>query len=509
MKKEYTFTPADTMLAIGLLLLGLLFWEFSVINVPHSAIGTFIFIIYAVSLVSIYFIKKRIKQNIKSIIVLCIIILGALPFLLYDPTYIFIVLLGFEFLACLLWVMLVCKNQVDFKLSGFVFVDSINQTITTPLCNYDGIFRSLLSRRRDRKGGKTLLFAFAGIVIAFPLLLIVINLLSSADDGFARIAEKIFEFISIKQILIYILELLIGIPIAAYFFGAVYGNAHQRFAQVLTKESSTSLLEKLHAIPRPALYAPLIVLNLIYVLFFVAMGAYLFSGFTGELPAEYTYSAYARKGFFELCAVASINLIVLAIVYIFGKRKDKEHPTWMRLLTCLFSALTVLLILTAISKMLLYIGSYGLTQMRVYVMVFLVFIMIIFLVLIIWHIRPFNAGKPIITVGVILLLALFLSNHQGLIATYNIENYKNGNLRELDVKVFENMSDAVVPPLVDLRDSLQENDPLREQIQETIASHIWDYVEDDFWGGSIDDAFSSWNIQSHLLEKGMQSTQNK
>ena len=501
MKKEYNFTPADTMIVIGLLILGLLFWEFRVLDTSHSAIGIFLFFIYAVVITLIYFAKKGIKQNGKSIFALCVVIAGALPFLLYDPTDIFFVLLCFELLACLLWVMFSCKNQVENKLSGYLLIDSVNQTTLTPLCNFDGIFRSLFSRKSERRGGKTFLFALVGIIIALPILWIVINLLSSADDGFARIADRILEIISLRHLLTYFLELIIGIPIAAYVFGSIYGNAHERFSQVLTKESSTTVFEKLHVIPRPALYAPLIVLNLIYIIFFVAMGAYLFSGFAGDLPAEYTYSTYARKGFFELCAVASINLVILAIVYIFGKRNGKEYPTWMRLLTCLFSALTVLLILTAVSKMLLYIGSYGLTQLRVYVMFFLIFILVVFLVLIIWHIRPFNAGKPIVLAAVILVLTLFLSNHQGLIAKYNIENYMSGNLKELDIEVFVNMSDAVIPPLIDLRDSLQENDPLKIKIQDMIDSHVWEDISFDFWNDDIEVSFSSWNIQSYLVDR--------
>jgi predicted membrane channel-forming protein YqfA (hemolysin III family) len=257
------------------------------------------------------------------------------------------------------------------------------------------------------------------------------------------------------------------LPTACYFFGFIYGNVHRRKTDRIKYEKANQNFVKLHALPRATIYAPMIMLNLIYIVFFVALSSYLFSAFTGNLPLDMTYSEYARRGFFELCAVSVINLGVIAFTYTFGKREEKQYPKVLKALTAVISFFTILLVATAISKMLLYMSSYGLTRLRVYSFWFLIVILFVFGLILIWHFKPFNLGKYLIIGVSVLFMALAVSNTDGLIAEYNIENYENGKLTELDTEMLSELSAAVYPHVSDYAKRVK--DPVEKQELKNIA----------------------------------------
>jgi len=197
----------------------------------------------------------------------------------------------------------------------------------------------------------------------------------------------------------------------------------------------------------------------------------------------------------------------MAFTYSFAKREAGEHPKAMRILTCLLSIMTVLLIATAVSKMLLYIDAYGLSRLRIYTLWFLILLFVVFVILIIWHIRPFNAGRPIVISSVALLLVLFLANTDGLIAKYNVWQYENGKIRTsaVDTDMLAGMSDAVLPHLASLRDNAENFSvslAARVAISKIEARHK--YGTGMF--SEPRDSFRNWSIQSALTEKYLPQT---
>jgi len=233
------------------------------------------------------------------------------------------------------------------------------------------------------------------------------------------------------------------------------------------------------------------------------MSVYLFSALSGSLPDEWSiYAEYARRGFFELCGVAAINLFLIAFTYSFAKREPYEYPKAMRVFTGLICIMTVLLVATAVSKMLLYVDAYGLSRLRVYTLWFLILLFIVFVILVIWHIKPYNAGRPIVIVSVCLLIALGLANTDGLIAKYNVWQYKSGKIRTsaVDTDMLADMSDAVLPYLAELRDgspNFSINLAARDALYRINTRH-------EFGTGMLPDpkdAFRDWSIQSELTKK--------
>jgi hypothetical protein len=327
----------------------------------------------------------------------------------------------------------------------------------------------------------------------------VIALLISADQGFEKVMEDIAKAINIENIGAYLLELLMGIPIACYVFGNVFGNGHGRHTNAVTKTGTDASLARMHRVPLAAVHAPLIVLTGIYVLFFVAMGTYLFSAFAGDLPSAYTYAEYARRGFFELCGVAAINLVVIIFVYLFAKRGAGEYPKSVRSLTAAISSMTILLIVTAASKMILYVSMYGLTRLRLYTLWFMLLLVCVFAVVVIWHAKPFNAGKPIALLFAALVLCLFLGNTDGLIAKYNYEQYMSGTLKEIDTEPLSYMSDAVVPYLNVLAKKAPDAS-VQAEAKEAMRIHE-DLAQERKDDPDSKPTWRSWSLQSAILNK--------
>ncbi|MDR1954009.1 MAG: DUF4173 domain-containing protein, partial [Clostridiales Family XIII bacterium] len=399
-------------------------------------------------------------------------------------------LLLFEFGACLVWVMYSTGTSISQKLSGFILWDFINQFFVVPFKNFTGLFACVKWGIRDRKGSRTFLFVVIGIAVSIPLLAIVISLLISADVAFSRFMERMIELLNLERIGMYILELFGGIPVACYMFGAIYGDTRKRHTRQITIEGASASLARSHRIPQPAVYGPLMVFLIVYFCFFISMGPYLFSAFTGDLPDAFSYADYARRGFFELCAVSAINLGMMAFVYALTKRAEKEYPKLLRTLTSILSLLTTLLIVTAMSKMLLYIGAFGLTRLRVYTLWFMALLLVIFIVLFIWHMKPFNAGKPLLLISVGFILALFLSNTDGIIARYNVTQYENGYLEEVDTDMLMYMSDAVLPSLYDLRDDTDDSSVRKDALR---AIYLHDRIDEK--------SFVNRNLQSALVRE--------
>ncbi|MDR0875746.1 MAG: DUF4173 domain-containing protein [Clostridiales Family XIII bacterium] len=490
-RTPYAFGRGDAVFAVACLALGFLFWEW---NTIAASLSCFLFFLIAIACAFVYLHKKGIRQNAKSLAVLGVALLGDLPFLLYDRIEIHAALVLFEFAACLLWLAFSCRTTVSEKLSGFLASDLINQGFAVSFGNFFGLFGSIRVGVRSAKGGGKVLAGIVGVIVAIPVIAIVISLLVAADSGFESFAEKILEALQLERIGTYTLEFVVGLPVACYLYGAVYGNTHGRNTSLVTKEKTSRSLQVMHVIPRAAVYVPVTVLCLLYVLFFAVMAPYLFSAFGGDLPAGYTYSEYARRGFFELCGVAAINLGVLIFTYLFARRAAGEYPKPLRILTGALSVLTALLIVTAVSKMFLYIGAYGLSQLRLYTLWFMVLLLLVFVTLIVWHVRPFNAGRPIVLIAAACILVLFLTNTDGLIAKYNTENYLNGNLKTVDTEMMSQLSAASLPYLYELEADAPDA-AVRAKATRAIRNHQLNYdLQSAIYLPQY--AFHDWNIEA-------------
>ena len=487
-KNEKSFNTADIVFSFAMIVCGFLYWELD-LYMLGAGVTLFAVIIFAVSF--IYLSKSKIKQNVKSLVFLILAGISAAQFLLFDNR--FIGGLNFIFLLAIFiyWICLSTNRQIDKKLSAYIVGDIVKHGLSIPFLNF-GCCASGMKNLSKCKKAKGILPALAGILIFLPLIAIVVGLLISADLAFENFINGIFDFIRIEKLVPYIMKVIIGMPVAFYLYGLIYGNVKGRYADKITVESVDKKIASMKIAPKIAMYSVLTSFNAVYLIFFAVQAAYLFSAFNGNLPEIFTHAEYARRGFFELCAVAGINLGVLIISNLTIKRERKEEPKALRVETIIVSLFTISLIVTALSKMIMYINEYGLTQLRVFTSWFMILLLFVFAVICIRQFKKFNAARFIIVGFIVMFMILSYGNVDGLIAKYNISRYEAGTLSTFDVDMMTDLSDAAVPHIYDMYLRTDENDL---EMRRKLASSIMNGKREKASG------FREFNFQTHRADE--------
>jgi len=249
-----------------------------------------------------------------------------------------------------------------------------------------------------------------GGVVSLLLFIIILSLLRSADPIFSNFTNYISQQITDRLIISSIIfTILITIGLAKV---------------TELRESELSLKNYIN----PSVYElAAICLTVIttFTAFILIQFRYLFSSF-GERElhkigiASLTYSEYVRKGFFELVIVSLIATLVIAFVLIFIKDFKSIKQKFLKIITSLLIFETGMIILSAAKRLFLYIDNHGLTRIRVFGFLFLIWIsilLIIFLVRIYFELKSDILFYSYILITVLILISANVINIDKLIAT--------------------------------------------------------------------------------------------
>jgi hypothetical protein len=472
------FTAADIIFAYGMLVCGFLYWN--LINVDSLGFGVTLFAIILCVAAIAYLKASGMKMSRDSVIFLGLILISAVNFTLFDG--ILIKGLNFIFLStCFIyWISIYTGRRLENRLSLYIIGDLIHQTLVVPFTNFTCCFGGVKKIFVKNQRGKGFISGLVGVLFFLPVLILVISLLTDADAAFESLLGRL-QFSFSENMLEYITQMVLGIPVAFYLYGLIYGNRYQRNTGYMTLDSVNKNVTAMRFAPDVTVYSALTALNLVYIIFFLAQTAYLFSAFGDSLPQSMTYSEYARRGFFELCAVSGINLGVIAFAHLIVKREKIKILRIETVALCLFTAA---LIVTAISKMGMYINYYGLTRLRVYTSWFMIVLLMIFILILLRQFIEFRGTKIAAAGFICLFLALCYGNVDGMIAKYNIDRYQAGKLEHIDIEALLEVSDGAVPYLYELYQ--ETTDPeLKTELRNALGdpgarnNHI-DVSRDDF-----------------------------
>ena len=395
--------------------------------------------------------------------------------------------------GCLFGVLL-CK-----KTGNWLPLDAVNLLFPLPFKNYLLLPKSLSRPGKEpgesaEEGQQTqatrrkIYGVVLGLLLCIPLLALLLPLLLDADGGqFAALFSKLFNWIKLlfkDELIVYFLQFIFGIPVAFYICGLVAGSAHKRHVNNIDGKKVERAFTAARVVPVATAATVLAVVSLLYVVFIACQLPYYFSAFVGLRPEGYgVYSAYAREGFFELCRVAGINFVLMAVCGIFGRKRVPESKL-LRVFVLLLAGLTLLLVLTAFSKMMLYIGAYGLTPLRLQTSVFMVFLFLLCLAVGVLQFKRFSIVRFAAFLGSAMLCALCLCNVDGLSASYNAERYINGSLPTYDATGLGDIvsAEAALRALEEGRFSPAERSNLAlsmevaEHAAQTAKGRSWDNV---------------------------------
>lgn len=312
-------------------------------------------------------------------------------------------------------------NNPEWKGFGESAFHSVCEAVFgVPKRNFTACPKAACGIFRRKSGVKNVGYAVIGLVLSVPITVVVCALLMSADGGFEDMLGRIFDGISLTEFWLF----LVGLPVSFLLFGVIFGAVSSK-GKLRTDEALYEAKNGKMRIAPPALVCAFTTpILIVYVLFFFSQLGYFISAFGGVLPEKFSASEYARRGFFELCTVAVINLAVIAAVNAFCRRDGKN--TALKTVTVTLSVFTLILIATAESKMFLYIDRFGLTSKRVYTSWAMFILAAVFVLIIISRFKKFRAASVGAAVITIASLLLCFCNADGLIARYDAKLIESG-----------------------------------------------------------------------------------
>lgn len=351
------------------------------------------------------------------------------------------------------------------KTGRYWVVDAVLCLVTVPFNNFSAQIRIVVNKLKRTKFAKEMIWSAAGLLVAIPLFAIVIGLLSRADDNFARLLSDGFEFVFSHWFRILRTGIL-AFPVSSYLYGQMYGCEKRDDMAYITKDMVQENERKWAVIPAVGMYPALIGVVILYMFFIGLQGSYYVDALRGVLPQEFTYSEYARNGFFELTSISTINLCIILLAQLLC-RKDGEgsvlEARFLKYYTTVISVLTLFLIATAMTKMMLYIQAYGLTPLRLIPSVFMIFLAIVFLLAALSRFIRIPVVRISVWVFAVGFTVMTLCGMDRQIASYNLARYQQGTLEEIPYDVLINGSYASVSPMYQVWSQTQDME-LKEEL---------------------------------------------
>jgi hypothetical protein len=199
-----------------------------------------------------------------------------------------------------------------------------------------------------------------GIAIAVPLVLLFVFLFASADAVFRRIVEDLFDWH---------LDLgsLPGRLVATAVVAWLAAGLLMFVARGEDQGSGTPMESPAAGRPRlgsTEAVTVLVVLDLLFAGFVLVQATYLFGGKDTLDASGLTYAGYARRGFFELLAVAFMVGGLVLTLEAFVRRRTLAYLASAIAL----AILTMVVLASAFLRLRLYQEAYGWTELRFYVL---------------------------------------------------------------------------------------------------------------------------------------------
>ena len=292
------------------------------------------------------------------------------------------------------------------------------------------------AQKRENPGKKSyFLPILIGIAITIPVLIIMTLLLARADLVFFHMMVNLISSINFATIF------GTGFMAIMMFFGSYAINAALGMKNVKEDVSDHRIFEPVTAIIVTA------ALSALYMVFSMIQILYLFIG-KMQLPVGYTYSDYAREGFFQLLAVCILNLIiVLVCLYLF------RENTVLKVILTIISGCTFIMILSSALRMLMYINCYNLTFLRIFVLWALAIISLLMAgVTLFIYMNKFPLFTYSIVIITVFYIGLSFAHPDYWIARYNLDSTHLDYLNEYDIhdsqRYLSNLSADAAPILL-------------------------------------------------------------
>ncbi|MFV0363018.1 MAG: DUF4173 domain-containing protein [Suipraeoptans sp.] len=406
MNKE--FKAADYLAIITVLVAS---WSYVWLCIDHGGIYWLVFAVIYIGAGIIYAImNKRTISKESGLYALFIIAASiCLAFIGSDISMNNAIAYEFEFPLLVFYhgfgvyfIMTINNNRIDDCLDERSVIDMLRGVFAIPFRYFIRLAQAIISGvsrlfnkaiTGERKHGKKIEQIVIGISLGFFILLIAIPILMSAEESFSnfvwtfgghliKIMEMLFDNIDFRFICM--------ILVASYLYGLLYGANVSKTPLAIHREPKYTLA---------AVTCQVVVCSL-YALFFVVKFVDVLQKVNAS-EGGLVYSEYAREGFFELCFIAFLNVLIYYLIRYMSEWKNKK----IKVLSTVLSVETLAFIILAFYKMNMYITAYGYTFKRIITSWFMVVLFVGFILFIYQTWRKFNAIRITVWFGSISFLA--------------------------------------------------------------------------------------------------------
>ncbi|MGC4887171.1 DUF4153 domain-containing protein [Micromonospora sp. DT227] len=284
-------------------------------------------------------------------------------------------------------------------------------------------------------------------VVATVVVLVVFgSLLASADAAFSEALGKVVP------------EVDLGTVFRGLFLAAVGGLIAVAAVYTLAAPPELSTVDRASGRRLGLLeWAPAIAaLTLLFAGFVVVQFTVLFGGERHvRKVAGLSYAEYARSGFWQLLFVTLLTVAVLGGVSRWAGRERAVERILLRVLLGLLSALSVVIVVSALSRMWTYQKVYSFTGERIFVMAFELLLGAVFLMILAAGVRWRGRWIPGTTVAlaVAMLLGLAVLNPEDYAARRNTLRYEQTG--KIDAWYLRALSADATPALTRLPDPVR------------------------------------------------------
>jgi hypothetical protein len=333
--------------------------------------------------------------------------------------------------------------------------------------------------------GRQLSPALRGLLLGAGLISVFGGLFVSADRAFASLAQDFF----LPHIDLTLVPVRVTVFVATAMVATALVTSGLRFAHL----GPPRLLEALRIAtfgdegeqPRrwPG-FAPaewmvaLGLLDLLFLSFVAVQLAVLFGGRHHVLQtAGLTYAEYARQGFFQLVAVAALALMLVALASRWARRRQPRDYRVLDVLLGVLLVLTLVVLASALKRLLLYEEVLGYTRLRISVHAVILWLAGVLVMVIVAGALRQGSWLPRAVVGwsAAGLLVFNMANPDAVVADRNVHRLQQSG--RVDVDYLALLSADAVPSLAKLPPGLHAC---------VLASHTDLLAEPDSW--------PAWNL---------------
>ncbi|MFE3170785.1 DUF4153 domain-containing protein [Amycolatopsis sp. NPDC059090] len=294
--------------------------------------------------------------------------------------------------------------------------------------------------RRARRQGRGRPRVFAAVLVSALVVVVFLPLLISADDNFAHFVGDLVPTVRPDSVFQWAL-------VFAVTFGGIAGAFLISADPLPERENRTATVGD-----RLLWTAALATLAVLFTAYVLVQAVALFGGTDYVLRTDGLTSAdYARSGFWQLCACTVLTLGIVTAALRWAPKASRSDRILLRALLGALAVLSLVLVLSALSRMWTYQEAYGFTVLRLVVEVCEIWLGVVFL-LTVATLGTFRATwlpRAAIATGALALLGLAAANPEGLIADANLDRAAHG--KPLDVHYLSRFSADVAPVVAQRR----------------------------------------------------------